>query len=351
MGRRQPAARQSDVVPGTDRRRERGRGRRRDCDWRDADPRDRSLLRAVRGRDPGDRRRVLARRRVSSPRRPHRARKRFGQHFLSAKWAAKVLQAINPQPGDVFLEVGPGQGALTFPLAATGAPVIAVEVDRDLVDELATRVPPNVTLVAGDILKTDVMSFLTGMQPVRPPGVAPDASSPPRRYRLVGNLPYNLSTPILFKLIEWHQQHGLFADAVIMLQLEVAERLAAKPGTKAWGALSLYLKLHADSTILLRLPPGAFSPPPKVNSAIARLTFHAPSVKIADEKVFDQLVQRMFSLRRKTLHNVLKSIDKQAPAVLAQAGIDPQRRPETLTLPEIGRIVELLAASKRPAVL
>jgi 16S rRNA (adenine1518-N6/adenine1519-N6)-dimethyltransferase len=279
--------------------------------------------------------------------RPHRARKRFGQHFLSAKWAKKVVEAINPQPGDVFLEVGPGQGAITFLLAATGAPVVAVEVDRDLIAELSTRVPPNVTLVAGDILKTDVVPFLTGLQPTRPPGVAPDAALPKRRYRLVGNLPYNLSTPILFKLIEWHQQHGLFADAVIMLQLEVAERLAAKPGTKAWGALSLYLKVHSDSTILMRLPPTAFSPPPKVHSAIARLTFHAPSVKIADEKVFDQFVQRMFSLRRKTLNNVLKSIDKSAPAVLSEAGIDGMRRPETLSLTEIGRIVELLAASKR----
>lgn len=283
--------------------------------------------------------------------RPHRARKRFGQHFLSKKWAEKVLQAIDPQPGDVFLEVGPGQGALTFPLAATGAPIVAVEVDRDLIRDLSARVPPNVTLVAGDILKTDVLPFLTGLQPVRPPGAAIDATRPPRRYRLVGNLPYNLSTPILFKLIEWHQQHALFADATIMLQLEVAERLAAKPGTKAWGALSLYLKLHSDSTILLRLPPTAFSPPPKVHSAIARLTFHAPSVRIADEKVFDQLVQRMFSLRRKTLHNVLKTIDKSAPEALVTAGIDPMRRPETLSLVEIGRIVELLAAAKRPAVL
>lgn len=288
---------------------------------------------------------------MSTSDRPHRARKRFGQHFLSNKWAKKVVEAINPQPGDVFLEVGPGQGALTFPLAATGAPVVAVEVDRDLIAELSTRVPPNVTLVAGDILKTDVVPYLTGLQPTRPPGVGPDAALPKRRYRLVGNLPYNLSTPILFKLIEWHQQHGLFHDAVIMLQLEVAERLAAKPGTKAWGALSLYLKLHSDSTILMRLPPGAFSPPPKVNSAIARLTFHAPTIKIADEKVFDQFVQRMFSLRRKTLNNVLKSIDRTAPAVLAEAGIDGMRRPETLSLVEIGRIVELLAVAKRPAVL
>jgi 16S rRNA (adenine1518-N6/adenine1519-N6)-dimethyltransferase len=288
---------------------------------------------------------------MSDGARPRRARKRFGQHFLSNKWARKVVEAINPQPGDVFLEVGPGKGALTFPLAATGAPIVAVEVDRDLITDLAPRLPPNVTLVAGDILKTDVTPFLTGMQPVRPPNVAPDAALPPRRYRLVGNLPYNLSTPILFKLIEWHQQHGLFVDAVVMLQLEVAERLAAKPGTKAWGALSLYLKLHSDSTVLMRLPPTAFSPPPKVHSAIARLTFHPPAVKIADEKIFDQFVQRMFSLRRKTLNNVLKSIDRSAPAVLAEAGIDGMRRPETLSLQEIARIVELLAASKRPAVL
>ncbi len=289
---------------------------------------------------------------MSTPKRSFRARKRFGQHFLSAKWAERVVRVIDPQPGDVFLEIGPGQGALTFPLARTGAPILAVELDRDLLAELAPRVPPNVTLISGDILRTDVLPYLTGLQPQSPQGAGPKPAAPPaRRYRVVGNLPYNLSTPILFKLLEWHASAGMFADATIMLQREVADRLAAKPGTKAWGALSLYLQMDAHINVPLRLPPGAFNPPPKVHSAIAHLTFHPPSVRIADQKIFDRLVRTMFSLRRKTLNNVLKAIDPSGPAVLAIAKIDGRRRPETLSLVELASLVDLLAAVKRPAVL
>jgi 16S rRNA (adenine1518-N6/adenine1519-N6)-dimethyltransferase len=279
----------------------------------------------------------------------HHPRKRFGQHFLSSKWADKVVKVIDPQPGDVFLEIGPGQGALTFPLARTGAPVLAVEVDRDLLADLAPRVPPNVSLVNGDILRTDVLPYLTGLQPQRPPGAGlPGAApAPPRRYRIVGNLPYNLSTPILFKMLDWHARTGLFSDATIMLQREVADRLAAKPGTKAWGALSLYLQIDTHINVPLRLPPGAFNPPPKVHSAIAHLIFQPPAVRIADHDIFDRVVRTMFSLRRKTLNNVLKAYDPTGPAVLAIAKIDGQRRPETLSLVELARLVELLAAVRR----
>ncbi len=288
---------------------------------------------------------------MSTPKRSFRPRKRFGQHFLSAKWAERVVQAIDPQPGDVFLEIGPGQGALTFPLARTGAPILAVEVDRDLLAELAPRVPPNVTLISGDILRTDVLPFLTGLQPQAPPGAVPGTPPPKRRYRVVGNLPYNLSTPILFKMLDWHARTGMFADATVMLQREVADRLAAKPGTKAWGALSLYLQLDAHINVPLRLPPGAFKPPPKVHSAIAHLIFQPRTVRVADQDIFDRLVRTMFSLRRKTLNNVLKAYDKSGPAVLAIAKIDGMRRPETLSLAELATLVELLAAVNRPAVL
>jgi 16S rRNA (adenine1518-N6/adenine1519-N6)-dimethyltransferase len=279
----------------------------------------------------------------------HRPRKRFGQHFLHPVWASRVVKVIDPHPGDVFLEIGPGDGALTLPLAATGAPILAVEIDRDLLADLAPRVPSNVSLIGGDVMKTDVLPFLTGLQPQRPP--EPRAVAPARRYRVVGNLPYNLSTPILFQLIDWHERRGLFADAVVMLQAEVADRLSAKLGTKAWGALSVHLQLHADIKVLLRLPPGAFKPAPRVHSAIAHLTFRPPVARIVDQALFDRLVRTMFSLRRKTLHNVLKTLDPGAQAVLAMAGIDGQRRPETLSLTELARLVELLAALKRPAVL
>lgn len=290
---------------------------------------------------------------MNAPKRTHKPRKRFGQHFLSNKWAEKVVRSIDPQPGDVFLEIGPGEGALTFPLARTGAPILAVEVDRDLLAELAPRVPPNVSLISGDILRTDVLPFLTGLQPQSPPGAGlPGAApQPKRRYRIVGNLPYNLSTPILFKMLDWHARTGMFYDAVIMLQREVADRLAAKPGTKAWGALSLYLQIDTHINVPLRLPPGAFNPPPKVHSAIAHLIFQPPKIRIADQDIFDRLVRTMFSLRRKTLNNVLKAFDPAGPTVLNIAKIDPMRRPETLSLVELGHIVELLAALKRPAVL
>lgn len=285
-------------------------------------------------------------------RRAPRPRKRFGQHFLASKWADRVVAAINPQPGDVFLEIGPGQGALTFPLAKSGAPILAVEVDRDLIADLAPRVPPNVTLISGDILRTDVLPFLTGLQPQQSrAAAAASGPQPPKRYRIVGNLPYNLSTPILFKFLEWQEQSGLFTDATVMLQREVADRLAAKPGTKAWGALSLYLRLDTTVDVPLRLPPGAFNPPPKVHSAIAHLTFQSRTVRIVDQGIFDGLVRTMFSLRRKTLNNVLKAFDPVGPAALAEAGFDGMRRPETLSLEELAKLVGCLAALKRPAVL
>ena len=314
----------------------------------------------------------------------HRPRKRFGQHFLSDVWAQKVVQAINPQPGDVFLEIGPGAGAITLPLAATGAPILAVEIDRDLVAALAARVPPNVTLLTGDFLRTEVMNFLAGLSPVRPPvGVAssistargappplarpaaledslssaglsmPRGASPPttKRVRVVGNVPYNLSSAILFRLIELYRRDGVFADATVMLQREVADRLVAKPGTKAYGVLSISAQIHTTMTRLLELPPGAFRPAPKVHSAVARIVFHPPAVRLVDEPLFDRMIRTMFSARRKTLSNALKPFDQTAPAVLALCGIDGRRRPETLQLAELARLAELFASAKRPLML
>lgn len=285
---------------------------------------------------------------MTVPRPKHRPRKRFGQHFLEASWAAKVVAAIKPTRGDVFLEIGPGPGALTFPLAKSGAPLLAVEIDRDLVADLARRVPPNVTVVSGDVLETDVVPYLTGLgsQPIA--GLEPGARP---RYRVVGNLPYNLSTPILFRLIELHQRHGLFADATIMLQREVADRLVAAPGRKAYGVLTILLGLNARVTRLLDLPPGAFRPAPKVRSTVVRLTFGPSSVRVADPALFESVVKRIFSQRRKTLSNSLKSFVNSPEEVLASAGIQARRRPETLDLPELARLAEAVAASRRRAVL
>lgn len=286
--------------------------------------------------------------------RGHRPRKRYGQHFLAAAWAEKIVAAIAPQPGDVFLEIGPGKGALTFPLAASGAPILAVEIDRDLVADLAPRLPPNVTLITGDFLSMDVRPLLSGLQPQRPAdtlGLAPETAMPSRRFRVVGNLPYNLSSPILAKFIEMHRSGGPFVDATVMLQREVADRLAARPGTKDYGVLTVLAQMYAHMTKLLDLPPGAFSPPPKVRSSIVQLTFGPPAARVTDEKRFESLTKALFSQRRKTLTNALKRYDPIGPAILAIAGLDGQRRPETLQVTEIARLAELISTAKRPAVL
>ena len=250
------------------------------------------------------------------------------------------MKTIDVQPQDVMLEIGAGAGAITVPRAATGAPLLAVEIDRDLAADLAAKVPANVTIITADFLKTDVLPFLTALQPNLPPatGHAPQVQ---RRFRVVGNLPYNISSPILFRLIELSRAHEVFADATLMVQREVADRLVAKPGTKAYGVLSVFAQIYADIDRKLDLPPGAFSPPPKVQSSVVRLTFRRSPVRIVDELVFQQVVKIAFMQRRKMLTNALRHYDPTAPAVLALAGIDGKRRPETLTLAEFAKLTEL----------
>ena len=246
----------------------------------------------------------------------------------------------------MFLEVGPGTGALTLPLADRGVPILAVEIDRDLVRDLVQRVPPHVTVMSGDILRLDVLPFLSGLEPQRP-AEARDGARPPRRARVVGNLPYYIASPILFRLIEWHRRHEFFHDATLMLQREVADRVTAGPGTKDYGVLTIMLAVHARVTRLLDLPPGAFTPPPAVRSSVVRVTFGAPSVRIRDERLFEQMVKALFSQRRKTLHNALKAFDPTGPAVLALAGLDTRRRPETLSVEELAHLADLLAAVRQ----
>ena len=259
------------------------------------------------------------------------------------------MAAIAPQPGDVFLEIGPGAGALTLPLAATGVPILGVEIDRDLVADLAARAPKNVTVVSGNFLKTDVLPYLSGLEPQHLPGAI--AERPRRRVRAIGNLPYNLSTPILFRLVELQQRHAAFADATVMLQREVADRLVAVPGTKAYGVLTIMLALHARITRVLDLPPGAFRPAPKVRSAVVRLEFRPSLVRINDVALLERVVKRAFGQRRKTLANALSGLVKDPRAVLEAAGIDPRRRPETLDLSELASLVDRIAGTPKPPVL
>jgi 16S rRNA (adenine1518-N6/adenine1519-N6)-dimethyltransferase len=279
-----------------------------------------------------------------------RARKRFAQHFLTSVWADRVVAAVDPQPGDAFLEIGPGTGSLTLPLAATGAPIVAIELDRDLVRLLSQQVPANVTLISGDFLDFDPMPVLRGLEPQRPPGALESGRSP-FRFRAVGNLPYNVASRIVLRLVEYHRNQPLFADATVMLQREVAERLLGQPGTKDYGVLTILTTLHARVTRLLDLPPGAFLPRPKVHSTVVRLTFGQPAARVTDERRFERMVKTMFSQRRKTLGNALKSFHRQAAEVIRQTGIDARRRPETLQVTEIARLAETFAAIERPPML
>jgi 16S rRNA (adenine1518-N6/adenine1519-N6)-dimethyltransferase len=261
-----------------------------------------------------------------------RTRKRFGQHFLERAWADKVVAAIGPQPSDRFLEIGPGPGALTFRLAPRVAHLTAIELDRDIAAELRPRLPGNVDLVVADVLEIDLVA---------------QAEAP---FRIAGNLPYNISTPILFRLIAAAKSEPAsprtpepaILDATLMVQREVAERLEAVPGSGDYGVLSISVQLHADVRRVLTLPPGAFRPAPKVHSAVVRLTFRPPPVPIDDERQFEAMVRSMFTQRRKTLANALAAFagerGQRAGDVLRATGVDPSRRPETLTLAELARL-------------
>ena len=269
-----------------------------------------------------------------------RARKRFAQHFLEAAWVDKLVAALNLQPDDSVLEIGPGRGALTRPLAARAARVLAVEVDRDLAAALEAEHLPKVTVIAADVLTVDLRDAIRQW---RGEAGTPGAAGP---MRVVGNLPYNISSPILFRLLELAPALG-FQDATLMLQKEVADRLVARVGTSEYGVLTLLTALGAEVARVLSLPPGAFRPAPKVSSAVVRLTFRPPPVTIGDGRLLVRLIRSVFTQRRKTLLNALKplasDLGRDAAAALRAAGIDGQRRPETLTLADaaaLGRAFE-----------
>jgi 16S rRNA (adenine1518-N6/adenine1519-N6)-dimethyltransferase len=267
------------------------------------------------------------------------ARRRFGQHFLEPGWVDRVVQAIGPAPDDLFLEIGPGRGALTLALAPRVKHLVAVEIDRDLAPALSARVPGNVRVVEADFLQTDADLLF----------------QPGQRLRVAGNLPYNISTPILFRLLALAGQGRRVSDATLMLQREVADRLAARPGTRDWGVLSACQQLRARVDLRLALPPGAFRPAPRVHSAIVRVTYHPPSPAPRSEAAFDGLVRSIFMQRRKMLANALAqfatSRGTEPGAALAQAGIDGRRRPETLTVAELVGLADVFASAQLPAVL
>jgi 16S rRNA (adenine1518-N6/adenine1519-N6)-dimethyltransferase len=263
------------------------------------------------------------------------ARKRFGQHFLEQAWVSKIIDAIAPRPDDRFFEIGPGRGALTRPLTGRAAHVTAFEIDRDLAAALRQSAPRNLEIIEGDFLDWRGGSDAGAAAPIR----------------VAGNLPYNVASPILFKLIELHDAGLPLADATLMLQREVAGRLLAQPGTKEYGTLSVLVGLSATVEPLLALPPGAFRPAPKVRSALVRLSFHAPSPPPRDRRAFGALVQAVFTRRRKTLENALLAYAPGARAplqrVLDAAGIDGRRRPETLAISQFVRLSDAFGRDVR----
>jgi 16S rRNA (adenine1518-N6/adenine1519-N6)-dimethyltransferase len=258
--------------------------------------------------------------------------RRLGQHFLAdAGWRARILNLLCARPGDVWLEIGAGHGEMTRELARRAERVAAIELDPPLLAALeALRAEaPNVEVVAGDVLKLDLE---------RAAGAA--------RFRVYGNLPYYITSPILHRLFE-------IADRIesihIVIQLEVAARLVARPGRRDYGYLSVLAQYFARPEILLRIPPGAFRPPPKVTSALVGLRLPGERARLAvrDEASFMRFVQRCFAQKRKTLANNLRAWLKadEAAAALEAAGIKPRARAEELSLEEFAR---LFAGTRQP---
>ena len=243
----------------------------------------------------------------------HVARKRFGQNFLAdPHYVKRIADAVAPRPGETVVEIGPGLGALTGELVARAGHIVAIEIDRDLAARLRERFTPDaLTLVEGDALEFDFASLGTGL-------------------RVVGNLPYNISSPMLFHLAA--QAHAL-RDLTVMLQKEVVARMTAAPATPDYGRLTVMLRATFAIERLFVVPPGAFRPAPKVDSAVARLVpLGAARPAIADAGRFARVVAAAVSQRRKTLRNALAGL--VSPEAYAAAGIDPQRRGETLSVAE-----------------
>ena len=248
----------------------------------------------------------------AAPRGAHVPRKRFGQHFLhDAGILRRIVEAIAPRADDRLVEIGPGEGALTLPLLRAAGRLTAIELDRDLIAALGVRARDagELTIINADALTVDLSELAAG-EPLR----------------VVGNLPYNISTPILFHCLE---HAAAIRDMHFMLQKEVVQRMAAPPGSKTYGRLSVMLQLRCTVEALFAVPPGAFRPPPKVDSAVVRLTpLAADDLPDVDAGALGRVVRAAFGQRRKTLSNALRGVvDLEA---IAAAGVDARARAEQL---------------------
>jgi 16S rRNA (adenine1518-N6/adenine1519-N6)-dimethyltransferase len=254
----------------------------------------------------------------------HRPRRRFGQHFLhDPRVIARIVAAIDPRPGDAIVEIGPGQGALTVPLAERVPRLHVVELDRDLAERLVARYPADRVVVhPADALRFDFGALPAGL-------------------RVVGNLPYNISTPLLFRLAGFAPR---LRDLHFMLQKEVIDRMVAAPSTPEYGRLSVMLQYRFEMAKLFDVGAGAFRPPPRVDSAVVRMVPRpAAALGARDEPLLGRVVTAAFTKRRKTLRNALDGvIDADG---LRALGIDPQLRPENLGVPDFVRIANAVAVS------
>ena len=256
-----------------------------------------------------------------------RARKRFGQHFLHDPAVIdRIVAAIAPRSGEALVEIGPGQGALTAPLLAAAGSLDVIEIDRDLAAALRSRyaAQPGLTLHEGDALEFDYATL---------------AQSRGGRLRAIGNLPYNISTPLLFRLLA-HSE--LFSDMHFMLQKEVVDRIVAAPGSRQYGRLGVMLAPRVHAVKLLDVGPGAFRPAPQVWSAVVRLTVLPQAPAWAAEPHYGAVVAAAFGQRRKTLRNALSGL-LTAPQIVA-ADVDPAARAETLAPEQFGRLALAVAA-------
>ena len=249
--------------------------------------------------------------------RPPPIRKSLGQHFLSdPRILARIADAVALPPGETVVEIGPGRGSLTQALLERDARVVAIEIDRKLVELLREKYAnePRLTIIQADVLEVDLGELAGG------------------EYALAGNVPYYITTPILFKALRQPRARR----SVLLVQREVAARMAAAPGADDYGALSVNVQAIAEVELLFRIPAGAFTPPPRVESAVVRVTPRAdPIVRPGEEEPFRTFVQAAFALRRKQMRRVVRTVAERsaedAERALAASGIDPGARPETLS--------------------
>lgn len=249
----------------------------------------------------------------------YKTKKRFGQHFLSDfSVIQKLIYEINPNTNDSIVEIGPGLGALTFPLLEKLNNLNVVEIDRDVIARLTKRNDPKLTIHGVDALKFDFASLMDKNKPLR----------------IVGNLPYNISTPLIFHLLNFKNNIN---DMHFMLQNEVVKRITAEPNTKTYGRLTVMVQYHCKTDYLFFVGPESFDPPPKVDSAIVRLTPWKNKNLIADdENHLSELVAQAFSMRRKTLRNNLKKIISSEN--IEKLGIDPSKRAENLLVSDFVKL-------------